>query len=379
LKKHAPSSKVTRNGSHMSQGTADANRYLYEQIYSELKEEILSGKYRKGDWFPPERVLKDRFNTTHLTVRNALAKLVLEGYIERYSGKGTIVIYARERAITPRKLLAFPWAHAIIESLDEANATLLESLEAQLRKVPVPLRFSCHHGDVLLGQGIYREARGSGALVVLQPAGVGASLLPPGELPENTIVIRSMVIGWGCPQVATDDVEAGRRAARHLRGLGYDKIAFLTPGLSPASGGLGRGFADELAAAGMPAGAGVTESCAPGIEGGVQAVRGILSREPSCRAFLCASDVTAAGAITGLREAGLQAGSDCTVVGYGNTPLAATVRLTSIDPRLDLLAQRAVATVMEGMRLGRFTGDVFLIAPELCIRESSARPALRRE
>ena len=81
----------------MVQPPVEANRYLYEKIYAELKEEILSGKYRKGDWFPPERVLKSRFSTTHLTVRNALAKLVLEGYIERYSGKGTLVLYSQSR------------------------------------------------------------------------------------------------------------------------------------------------------------------------------------------------------------------------------------------------------------------------------------------
>ena len=150
----------------MSQEPADA-RYLYEQIYTELKEEILSGKYHKGDWFPPERVLKDRFNTTHLTVRNALAKLVLEGYIERYSGKGTVVIYAREVASVPRKTLRFPWAHLILRDLDEAGARLLESLESQMRRLPLAVRISCDHGDVLLAQGMLREARESGALVIL--------------------------------------------------------------------------------------------------------------------------------------------------------------------------------------------------------------------
>jgi DNA-binding GntR family transcriptional regulator len=124
LKQRAARRTVARNGSRMSQEPVDA-RYLYEQIYNELKEEIHSGKYRKGDWFPPERVLKDRFNTTHLTVRNALAKLVLEGYIERYSGKGTLVIYARERSAPPRRSLKFSLAHVILSDLDDANAFLL--------------------------------------------------------------------------------------------------------------------------------------------------------------------------------------------------------------------------------------------------------------
>ncbi|MFZ4618183.1 MAG: GntR family transcriptional regulator, partial [Rectinemataceae bacterium] len=82
----------------MPQPPEPPNQYLYEKIYGELKKEILSGTYARGDWFPPERALKDRFGTTHLTVRNALAKLVLEGYIERYSGKGTSVIYAPGQA-----------------------------------------------------------------------------------------------------------------------------------------------------------------------------------------------------------------------------------------------------------------------------------------
>ena len=76
MKQRAHRSTVPRNGSPMPQDPADP-RYLYEQIYSTLKDEILSGTYRKGDWFPPERVLKERFGTTHLTVRNALAKLLL--------------------------------------------------------------------------------------------------------------------------------------------------------------------------------------------------------------------------------------------------------------------------------------------------------------
>jgi DNA-binding transcriptional regulator YhcF (GntR family) len=347
----------------------DSNRYLYEQIYSELKEEILSGKYRKGAWFPPERVLKERFKTTHLTVRNALAKLVLEGYIERYSGKGTIVIYARERPSSPRKLLSFPWAHVICEELDEANAFLLESLEAQLRKVPLPVRFSCHHGDVLLAQSIYREAEESGALVILQPAGPmespGLSTRPR----PNTILIRTPVSSASCPQVVMDDAEGARRAVRHLRDLGHVSIALLSAAaLSP---GFRQGFVEELSARSEPRGSGFVESCAPGVEGGAQAAGNILIREPACRAFLCASDETAVGAINGLRNAGLSPGADSAVVSWGNTRLARAMRLTSIDPGFERLAERVLATVMEGMSRGAFAGDVFQITPELLIRSST--------
>ena len=351
----------------------DVNRYLYEQIYSALKDEIHSGKYRRGDWFPPERVLKDRFNTTHLTVRNALAKLVLEGYIERYSGKGTLVIYSRERSSPPRRSLRFPYAHLIFASLDEANAHILETLEEELRKVPLAVRFSCHRGDVLLEQSLYREAEEAGALVIIEPAGSQDSLAHAGTPLRNTILIRSADPHVQCPQVVVDDAEGARKAVRYLLDLGHRRIALLAPAFSPASLGMRNGFEEELASRGMPAGTGVIESCAPGIEGGVLAARKIGSRDGQCPAFLCSSDETAAGAARGLRESGLLPGTDCSVIGCGNTRLAQALGLTTIDPCFDTLAQRVMTTAMEAMSRGAFADEVFLIGPELRIRESCAR------
>ena len=365
MKQKATRSKVAHNGKQMPQEPADSSRYLYEQIYSALKEEILSGKYRKGDWFPPERVLKDRFKTTHLTVRNALAKLVLEGYIERYSGKGTIVIYARDRASAPRKLLSFPRAHVICDQLDEGNALLLGLLETQLRKIPLPVRLSCHHGDALLAQSIYQEAQESRALIILQPAGLEPAE-QQGALLPNTIIVRAAQSNAACPQVIVDDAEGARRSVRHLRDLGYDRITFLSSAAVSAS--MRQGFMEQVAAPGIRSASAVEASCAPGLEGGAQAARDIAAQDPACRAFFCASDETAAGCINGLRDAGLTPGTDCAVVGWGNTLLARSLRITSIDPGFDRLAERVLASVMDGMSRGAFSAGVFRINPELHVR-----------
>jgi DNA-binding LacI/PurR family transcriptional regulator len=47
--------------------------------------------------------------------------------------------------------------------------------------------------------------------------------------------------------------------------------------------------------------------------------------------------------------------------------------ITSIDPCYDRLAERVMTTTLEAMSRGAFDDDVFLITPELCIRESCAR------
>jgi len=371
LKQRTPRPTVAQGSRRVE--PVDVNRYLYEKIYSELKNEILSGTYRKGDWFPPERVLKDRFNTTHLTVRNALAKLVLEGFIERYSGKGTLVIYSREPTAPPRLSLRFPYAHLVFARLDEANARILETLEEELRKVPLPVRFSCHRGDVLLEHSLYREAEEAGALVIIEPASSRDSLAHSGTPLRNTIVIRCADSSVQCPQVVVDDAEGARKAVRYLRDLGHSRIALLAPAFSSASPGMRQGFEEELAAQGAPPGTGTIEGCAPGIEGGVIAVRRILEHESSSPAFLCASDETAAGATRSLREAGLLPGRDCSVIGCGNSRLAEGLGMTTIDPCLDRLAERVMTTAMEAMSRGAFADDVFRISPELRIRDTCAR------
>lgn len=348
----------------------DSKRYLYEQIYSELKQEILSGTYRKGDWFPSERVLKDRFKTTHLTVRNALAKLVLEGYIERYSGKGTIVIYARESSSPPRRVLSFPWAHLICSELDEANARLLESLEARMRTVPLPVRFSCHRGDVLLAAGLYREARKSDALVVLQPATLAEPPDLPGESLQGTIVIGSFLEKAACPQVVIDEAAGAQKAVTRLHGAGYKEMALFIAGPTPVRAGLVQGFTRGISLSGLPAGAGRVESCVPGAEGGVQATRNVLAQRPECRAFLCSSDETAAGTMRALRDAGRTPGADCAVVGWGNTRIAQALDLTSVDPGFDRLSERVLALISEAMERGNLPPEAFRITPELCVRAS---------
>ena len=345
-----------------SQEPADS-RYLYEQIYSELKEEILSGKYHKGDWFPPERVLKDRFGTTHLTVRNALAKLVLEGYIERYSGKGTVVIYARDGASAPRKVLRFPWVHVILEDLDEANAAVLEKLEAQLRKVPLPVRISCHGGDVVLQQGLCREAERNGALLILQPA---RGLTRPEGTAPAVIVMSAFDTGGPGPRVFMDDAEGARRAVRSLVDRGHRRVALLAA--DTASPGLQRGFLEETGSRRLPAGAGIVQPCAPGVEGGAEGARAVRSAAPDCRAFFCSSDEAAAGALAAIREEGLAPGS-AAVIGFGNTRLARSLRLSSVDPGFAQAAERLFATVQAAMNEGALPSGVFSITPEVYIRD----------
>ena len=68
----------------------------YQVIQDSLKRQLIEGVYAKGSLLPSENELAVTFQTTRMTVRQALMELVREGFIERRHGKGSIVRSERQ-------------------------------------------------------------------------------------------------------------------------------------------------------------------------------------------------------------------------------------------------------------------------------------------
>lgn len=65
--------------------------HLYKKIIDDLKHLIEKGEYKKGDLLPSENELCKKYDTTRVTIRQALSTLSNMGYITRKHGKGSIV------------------------------------------------------------------------------------------------------------------------------------------------------------------------------------------------------------------------------------------------------------------------------------------------
>lgn len=363
-------SSTPRREASSSEG---ASQFLYERIYLELKEEIHSGVYAAGDWFPPERALKERFGTTHLTVRNALAKLVQEGYIERHSGKGTIVIYMKGRRGTSRPPLRFSHAQLLAADLDDATAALAESIDAQLKRIGLTLHVALHRDDPQLERRLYASAVESRALVILRPADSPDSIAGrDADLGDSILIGTNPSLGGG-PLFLLDVAVGCRDAVRHLADLGYRDIAFVAQPKEEAAR-LREGWEVEQAARGIDVDPGLILTSADGVGPAAGATAALLARRPSCRAFLCGSDRIAAGVASALRKAGIKPGTDAAVVGFGDTALAEALGMTSIDPRLDSIGELLMGMVADGMRRGKLQPDVHRILPRLVCRDSTGRP-----
>ena len=62
---------------------------IYEQIYRQIKEMILSGVLKAGDALPSMRVLAQQLRISVITTKRAYEELERDGFIESFTGKGS--------------------------------------------------------------------------------------------------------------------------------------------------------------------------------------------------------------------------------------------------------------------------------------------------
>ena len=92
-------------------------RYGYVAVKNKLLSDIGNGVYKVGDKLPTEREMCALFQVSRITVRQALAELENDGWVQRHQGRGTFV---RQRE--PKKKY---------ESLLNSNYSFSEELKRQ--------------------------------------------------------------------------------------------------------------------------------------------------------------------------------------------------------------------------------------------------------
>lgn len=346
----------------------------YREVEKTLRQEIAAGLWRVGDRLPAEYDLARRFNVSYLTMRQALACLVEEGALQRVQGKGTFI-----RDTEPR---------------DTGSGTRLPM--AMLFPTNWQRRDPYYFPEILDG---FQQAMSS--------AGCRASLLNddvterPDALAAGTAVACVLiepihlrvveqlrdsghrVLGVNryagqrsIPSVRMDDAAGVEQAVEYLVSLGHTRIGFL------------RGPADNFDATDRLVGfrtAAKRHRLSETLEAGDDfgeaagyAAAEMLFKLPTApSALVCASDLSAIGAIRAAADMGLSVPNNLSVVGFGDFSVGGYVRpsLTTVRQCRTTLGKRA------GECLIRLANDEHVdsqvLSAELVIRESTAAPALR--
>lgn len=82
------------------------DRPIYEQIVSQFKEMIISGKLKSGEALPSIRALAKDLRISVITTKRAYEELERDGFIETMAGKGSFVAEQNTEAIKEEKLKA---------------------------------------------------------------------------------------------------------------------------------------------------------------------------------------------------------------------------------------------------------------------------------
>jgi GntR family transcriptional regulator len=129
---------------------------LYHQMFTLLRDRILSGEIARGTRIPTEFDLADGFGVSRITAKRALDELANEGLVERRRGKGTHVIH-RSRPKPMHSPLT-----GLLESLEVlAEHTKVQMLQFRRAVPPEPIRalFDTGPRDTLV-QAIRLRLRG---------------------------------------------------------------------------------------------------------------------------------------------------------------------------------------------------------------------------
>jgi LacI family transcriptional regulator len=174
--------------------------------------------------------------------------------------------------------------------------------------------------------------------------------------------------------VDVDNVGGARMAVEHLIRLGHRRIATITGPLSMTSGqDRLNGYRQALEARRIPiedewiVEGDYTESS------GVAAARQLLPAAPT--AIFAASDMMAIGALRALREAGLRAPQDVSLMGFDDIPTASAVEpaLTTVRQpieRIGSVAVEVLLSVLEDAPSENPTTHRIVLPTELVIRDS---------
>jgi DNA-binding LacI/PurR family transcriptional regulator len=165
---------------------------------------------------------------------------------------------------------------------------------------------------------------------------------------------RSASIGLGGRGVPSFDVDSARSSAalvRHLIDGGRRRIAMVVgPPWLPEPQQPVQAFRAVMRAAGLP------ERIVPGdftVAAGQAGAREAMHRWPDTDAVYGVCDATALGALSALRELGVDVPGDVAVVGFDDVPFAAlsTPALTTATHPVHRIASAAAAAVLDSGRV----------------------------
>lgn len=351
-----------------------------DQIYEQLKREILGHTLCPGMRLPNEKILARRLQVGQVTLRSALARLEAEKLVERIRGKGTFVSEASERRTF---LLILPDGAETLETpsryIAEGLAAAAEKNSVTLERCPASLLMS--FSDEECRQMIDRN-RISGVVLETGHARIDQKLIDRLKSFDLPVVIPHGLPGddqaSGFLVLRTDERSAFADGLELFREYGHKRIAFLRLYLPQEELSSIRGFTEEelmefYRSRGLDADPGLFATVGNSMtEIGQTIRRWMLSSNPPT-AIMCHSDRIAMKVYLVLKELNIRIPEQLSIMGYCNYPGSQLIMpaLATIDIHLRECGEMALNELLNCKRwFGKGIPQEIFTPHELIPRES---------
>ena len=357
----------------------------YQQVYTVLRREIETGKWRPGDRLPTEADLGRTFEASRITVGRAVRELQSAGLVQRRAGSGTYVTSGNRPTLglsfgllipdlgeteifepMCQGMMASPLArqHALVWGSLNCDAASKQDRAWDLcrqyiaRRVSgvffAPLELSAPEDDV--NRRIVRALDDARIPIVLldRPA------LPYPESSDHDLV-------------GIDNRSAGFRITDHLLRLGCERVAFV--GVANAAATVDAreaGYREALYASGRPLDHGAIRRIDPT---DADSVRALMD---ACRpdGIVCANDRTAGRLMHTLLQLGYAIPRDVRLVGIDDIEYARLlpVPLTTLRQPTRQIGDAALGAMLERVKRRDAPARDILLHCSLIVRASCGAP-----
>lgn len=241
---------------------------------------------------------------------------------------------------------------------------------------------AAHDYRILIGNGQHSGSGEADAIETFLQFRVdglilGGAVVTEGEMERAAKSAAVVAIGCTAASLEIDTVNCDeslgtRLVIEHLVSLGHRRISHIDGGSGAGAAPRRQGYEAAMRDFGL----GEYISTARGDfseSGGYNAADELLSLRQRPTAIFAANDLSAAGAIDRVEDAGLGVPSDMAIVGYDNTGLAAMrhLSLTTINQPRGEFGRIATELILERLDDGRSTAVHHVVAPTLVVRKTS--------
>lgn len=212
---------------------------LYEQIYTDLLDQIQKGVFREHDRLPSEKELSEQYHVSRITSKKALEMLADAGLVVRMPGKGSFVSgeKGKDTATAQHSRETQTMVGVILDGFGPSfGCQLLGSIEEECQRQGFSMVLHCSYGKMEEETRAIERMRGLGVAGILimcvHDENYNASILQMVVEQFPVVTIDRQLKGVPISFVGTDNEAAARELTGYLLEEGYRKICFVKPGVA---------------------------------------------------------------------------------------------------------------------------------------------------